>query len=103
VRAVAATLAVVGAVGGASIAAASADGQAAAATRPEVIAFARIAHDGTSDIFVVNADGSEERRITRTPAAEFLPSWSPDGKRIVLETWQPNGIQIAVVGVDGRG
>jgi hypothetical protein len=34
------------------------------------------------DIYAVNADGSGLVRLTDDPAADFDPSWSPDGRRI---------------------
>jgi hypothetical protein len=34
------------------------------------------------DIYVVNADGSGKTRLTRHPAEEFDPAWSPDGTKI---------------------
>jgi Tol biopolymer transport system component len=38
----------------------------------------------TSDLYVVNADGSRRRRLTRTPRlAELLGGWDPSGERIV--------------------
>lgn len=37
----------------------------------------------TSDLFIVNADGSNRRRLTRTPRrAELLGGWDPSGERI---------------------
>ncbi len=36
------------------------------------------------EVFVANADGTGEIRLTRTPAPETDPSWSPDGSRIVF-------------------
>lgn len=35
------------------------------------------------DVYVINADGSGLIRLTKDPAADFDPSWSPDGRRIV--------------------
>jgi Tol biopolymer transport system component len=37
----------------------------------------------SGDIFVVDADGSDRRRVTTTAANEDSPSWSPDGERIL--------------------
>lgn len=41
--------------------------------------------DGTinGDIYVMNADGSSQKRITTSTQLDFLPEWSPDGNRIV--------------------
>ena len=32
----------------------------------------------------MNADGSDAIRVTDHPAIDAIPSWSPDGKRIVF-------------------
>jgi Tol biopolymer transport system component len=40
--------------------------------------------DRQSDIAVINADGSGLRFLTRTPALETEPVWSPDGTRIAF-------------------
>ena len=36
------------------------------------------------DIFVMNADGTNPVRLTEDAPVNWLPSWSPDGKRIVF-------------------
>ena len=38
----------------------------------------------TSDIYVMAADGKNQRRLTNNPASDYSPSWSPDGKRIAF-------------------
>ena len=41
--------------------------------------------DGHSwEIYVMDDDGGNPRRLTNSPEEEFDPSWSPDGKRIVF-------------------
>jgi Tol biopolymer transport system component len=35
------------------------------------------------NIFVMDADGSNVRRLTRNPGSDGWPAWSPDGSRIV--------------------
>ena len=40
--------------------------------------------DGNFEIYVMNADGVNQRRLTNNPAKDLAPSWSPDGKRIVF-------------------
>ena len=40
--------------------------------------------DGNWNIYVMNADGSDQTRLTDDPAADSWPSWSPDGRRIAF-------------------
>ena len=39
--------------------------------------------DFGSEIYVMNADGTRQRRLTRNSSDDYSPSWSPDGTRIV--------------------
>ena len=47
----------------------------------------RIAYEEGSDVYVMNADGSDKRRLTSATKKcnddNAMPRWSPDGKRIV--------------------
>jgi TolB protein len=53
------------------------------------IAFARSLDAYNTDIFVMRADGTQLRRVTRSPASdstfgeEHGPAWSPDGRTLV--------------------
>ena len=38
------------------------------------------------DVFVMNADGSDVRRITTDPGNDYDPSWSPDGSALVFSS-----------------
>ena len=38
------------------------------------------------EIYVMDADGGNQRRLTNNPASDYAPSWSPDGKRIAFES-----------------
>ena len=40
--------------------------------------------DRNAEIYVMDADGGNQRRLTNNPASDYAPSWSPDGKRIVF-------------------
>jgi len=40
--------------------------------------------DGSQEIYVMNADGSNASRLT--DAGGIQPTWSPDGARIAFET-----------------
>jgi len=58
---------------------------------------------GTSDkssIAVMNADGSGRRRLPHSDYGEY-PSWSPDAKRIALNSNLSGGPLMYIVDVDG--
>jgi TolB protein len=38
----------------------------------------------SDELYVMNADGSGQRRLTRTPEFEFPASWSPDGSKLAF-------------------
>ena len=40
--------------------------------------------DGNPEIYVMDADGKNQRRLTNNRHEDWGPSWSPDGKRIVF-------------------
>jgi len=41
-----------------------------------------LSKDGWTDLYVCDADGSDLRRLTRSPEDESSPCWSPDGQWI---------------------
>jgi TolB protein len=43
------------------------------------------------EIYVVNADGSGLRRLTRMRWSDEFPSWSPDGRMIAFASDRPSG------------
>jgi TolB protein len=47
-------------------------------------------HDCPTDIYVMNADGSDLVRLTTDPAPDYHPIWSPDGTQIAFVTYQPS-------------
>jgi YD repeat-containing protein len=64
----------------------------------------RIVFSTMDDVYVVNDDGTDLRQLTKGPAAEFDPSWSPDGRRIAyrVERGQQSA-DIYVMNADGSG
>jgi Tol biopolymer transport system component len=57
--------------------------EAAPAADQPLIAFATD-RDGNSEIYVMNPDGSQQRRLTRHGASDTGPSWAPDARRLVF-------------------
>ena len=50
-----------------------------------IIAFARADSDHTFDLWVMNPDGTGETEVRESPnISDMLPSWTPDGQRIVF-------------------
>ena len=59
--------------------------------------------DGNHDIYVMNANGKNQKRLTDHPAGGSQPSWSPDGKKIAFTSYRNGGnIQIFVMDSDGQ-
>jgi Tol biopolymer transport system component len=42
------------------------------------------------ELFVMNADGSDQRQVTNLGGANFGPSWTPDGTRIIFSSNHKN-------------
>jgi TolB protein len=58
--------------------------------------------DGKDEIYIMNADGSNARRLTDDPASEWQPSWSPDGNQIVFTSGSTSGgFNIFIIGSEG--
>jgi Tol biopolymer transport system component len=59
------------------------------------------------EIWVMNADGSGKRQVTRNGAANFAPFWHPDGRRIIFASnlADPRGrnFDLYLINEDGSG
>ena len=51
----------------------------------------------------MNADGSGKRNLTRHPARDGRPSWSPDGRRIAFVSDRDGRLEAHVMNADGSG
>jgi Tol biopolymer transport system component len=56
---------------------------------------------GNTDIWVMDADGSNQIRLTETEAWDGHPAWSPDGTKIVFTSHRDGVAQIYVMDADG--
>jgi TolB protein len=53
------------------------------------------------EIYSMNADGSNQTRLTNNPAYDVSPEWSPDGSRIAFVNLDNNNDEIYVMNADG--
>jgi TolB protein len=57
--------------------------------------------DGTTDLYVMSADGSSPTRLTNTPEKESRADWSPDSRRVLFSVTGNDGSRIYSVDADG--
>ena len=57
--------------------------------------------DGNPEIYVMNIDGSNVRRLTNHPAGDSTPTWSPSGAQIAFTSDRAGQPQIYVMNADG--
>jgi len=68
----------------------------------EQIAFASY-RDGNWEIYIMNADGSDQRNVTDNPTSDGLPAWSPDGEQIAFTSEREGNFEIYLMNADGSG
>ena len=59
--------------------------------------------DGNDEIYVMNADGTRQTRLTINPASDWFPAWSADGAKIAFSSFRDGYEQIYVMSADGSG
>ena len=58
---------------------------------------------GAGEIHVMNADGTNVRRLTTHPAADTSPTWSPSGQQIAFTSDRSGRAQVYYMNIDGSG
>ena len=56
-----------------------------------------------SEIYVMNADGTGQTRLTKNSMLDANPAWSPDGTRITFVSDRDDNPEIYVMNADGTG
>jgi TolB protein len=59
--------------------------------------------DGGWEVFVMNADGTDRRMLTRNDVNDWGPSWSPDGRTIVFLSGMENVYDVHLMDAEGSG
>ena len=57
--------------------------------------------DGAQDIYVMNADGTGQTRLTDAASDDQYPSWSPDGTRLVFSSFREGVQKLFTMNPDG--
>ena len=65
------------------------------------IAFYRLEGHTEAQIYVINADGTNPIRLTGPPRTSARPNWSPDGLKIVYDSWRDGIEDIYLMNPDG--
>jgi TolB protein len=54
------------------------------------------------DVYVMDADGTNLRRLTHDRADDYAPAWSPDGTRMVFTSDRTGNEDLFIMDADGR-
>ena len=57
--------------------------------------------DGNREIYVMDADGTNQVRLTNNSAFDSEPNWSPDGTKIVFRSDRDGNREVYVMNADG--
>jgi Tol biopolymer transport system component len=57
--------------------------------------------EANMEIYVMNADGSQQQRLTNAVGFDSYPAWSPDGEKIAFMSERDGNYEIYVMDADG--
>ena len=58
--------------------------------------------DGNNEIYIMDSDGNNPRRLTNNPVDDVDPAWSLDGKTIAFKSDRDGNSEIYVMDADGN-
>jgi Tol biopolymer transport system component len=68
------------------------------------IVFASTRDEEKEELYIMQGDGSEVRRLTERPnSIDTDPKWSPDGEFILFESDEGGDFEVCLIRVDGTG
>jgi len=57
--------------------------------------------DGNEEIYIMNADGTNQTRLTNSSASDHAPQWSPNGEKIAFPSNRDGNFEVYVMNADG--
>src|SRR5664279_6079755 len=57
--------------------------------------------DGNAEIYLIDSDGTNVRRLTNNPATDYFPVWSPDGSQFIFMSDRNKNWNIFAANDDG--
>lgn len=67
----------------------------------KTIVFDSFRNESDHQIYIMTTDGTQRKRLTFTKCPSILPSFSPDGRKIVFLSWVAMGFDIFIMNTDG--
>jgi Tol biopolymer transport system component len=56
--------------------------------------------EGNNEIYVMDADGSNQSNLTNNDGYDDFPNWSPDGTKIAFASARDGNVEIYVMDVE---